>query len=555
MGMDVLFLQAVVTELQEKALGARIKKIHQPDAETLVFRLWTGRVELCLLVCVAAEAPRLHLTERPWANPVAPPRFCQLLRARLAVLQSVEQSFAERLVRFAFRGRDGRGYRLVAELFGRRPNLLLCDDQGVIVDVLRRSNREQAGRSLQPGTVYQPPARPNRQRLDEPLTDLPDARHSVGEVARQLVRTVEPMSPLIARDLAARIARGDSPAVALAEFAGRWRRQEFEFLVGTDPGRAFLSAFRPVALQLDSVECFSAPSQAADAYYATYAGPGRTSEQAALLRVARRALARVDKRLEKLAVEECAVQAADDLRHRGELLLAALHRVRRGMTELLVEDWEQGGAVVRLALDPDLSPQENAERLFKRYKKAKRAKEHVARRIRESGAEKEWLAGVLHALEEADTTAALAAVAQEMRDCGLLPDSKTKARRSLSSGPARLREALSPGGFVLLWGMNNRANDYLLRHKCRAQDLWFHALGQPGCHLVLRCEKGEQSVPEEDVLYAAALAAGFSRAAREKRAQVMVSQGRWVRKPKGALPGLVHVERYRTVRVAPRRDF
>jgi predicted ribosome quality control (RQC) complex YloA/Tae2 family protein len=79
-------------------------------------------------------------------------------------------------------------------------------------------------------------------------------------------------------------------------------------------------------------------------------------------------------------------------------------------------------------------------------------------------------------------------------------------------------------------------------------------MGQPGCHLVLRCEKGEQSVPEEDVLYAAALAAGFSRAGREKRAQVMVSQGRWVRKPKGALPGLVHVERYRTVRVEPRRD-
>jgi predicted ribosome quality control (RQC) complex YloA/Tae2 family protein len=554
MGMDVFFLQAVVAELREKAVGGRIKKIHQPDAETVVLRLWTGRRELCLLVSVAPGAARLHLTERPWANPAVPPRFCQLLRARLAMLQSVEQAFAERLVRFVFRGRDGCEYRLVAELFGRRPNLILCDAEGVIIDVLRRSRRGQSGCMLQPGMAYQTPPRPSRQRLDAPQACLPDTWDSVQDVAGQLLRTVEPMSPLIARDMAARIARGAQPSVVLAEFAGRWRREDFAFLIGPGQGAPWLSAFRPMNPELHVEQCFDAPSQAADAYYAAYAGPGRTSGQATLLKVARRALARVDKRLEKLAVEQRTVQAADDLRRRAELLLAALYRVKRGMTELSVEDWEHEGEVVHLALDPGLSPPENVERLFKRYKKAKRAREHVARRIRESRVEKEWLGGLLHALEEARDTAALTAVAREMGEFGLLPGDKSKARRPLPSGPVRLREAHSPGGFVLLWGTNNRANDYLTKHKCRAHDLWFHALGQPGCHLVLRRDRADRPIAEEEVLYAAALAAGFSRAQREEHAQVMVSEGRWVRKPKGALPGLVHVEHYRTVRVAPRRD-
>jgi predicted ribosome quality control (RQC) complex YloA/Tae2 family protein len=114
-----------------------------------------------------------------------------------------------------------------------------------------------------------------------------------------------------------------------------------------------------------------------------------------------------------------------------------------------------------------------------------------------------------------------------------------------------VRQAITPGGYTLFWGRNNRSNDHVSRTLTRPDDLWFHAANMPGCHLVLR-RKGEGGdVPEADVLFAAAIAAAHSRGKDAGKVEVMVAEGKWVRKPKGARPGLVTVEHYRTVVVRP----
>jgi len=157
-------------------------------------------------------------------------------------------------------------------------------------------------------------------------------------------------------------------------------------------------------------------------------------------------------------------------------------------------------------------------------------------------------------LEEAEGNAELEAVRQELTAAGMLQSRPEPARRSRAAEPQeQLRSAVTPGGYKLLWGKNNRSNDYVSRQLTGPDDLWFHARDLPGCHLVLK--KGERGgeVLESDLLHAAAIAAAYSRGKDDGKVEVMITEGKWVKKPKGARPGLVTVERYRTIVVRPRR--
>jgi predicted ribosome quality control (RQC) complex YloA/Tae2 family protein len=100
-------------------------------------------------------------------------------------------------------------------------------------------------------------------------------------------------------------------------------------------------------------------------------------------------------------------------------------------------------------------------------------------------------------------------------------------------------------------GRNNRENDELTHRVARPEDLWFHAQGVPGSHVVLR-RSGRKDHPGKRILeLAAGLAAHFSRARHSGTVPVIYTQRRYVRKPKGAKPGLAAVQREKTIFVAP----
>jgi predicted ribosome quality control (RQC) complex YloA/Tae2 family protein len=551
--MDVFYIEAVVAEMQSLVAGASAKKVHQPDADSLILRLWNGRRELCLRINTAVGASGLYFTERAWINPETPMRFCQLLRSRLRTLRSIQQLPGERIVTLTFDGQDGGTYRLVAELYGRRPNMILCDADGRIVDVLHRREEVADHHAYLKGAYWTQPEKGAGYSLDEAAGCWSSEMAGLSP-AEWLQRNVRPMAPVVARDLAARLERGEAAENILTDFAQHWRQRDYVYQIGELDGCPRLLAFQPGALRLDSVKTFTLASAAADTFFSDYAAPGRHGERARLLKAVRRALSRVEKRLEHLHRDKFLTDETEGLQQTGQLLMANLYRVRKGMTEIEVENFYQQGAMVRISLDPSLSPSQNADRLFTRCKKIRRGYEHIERRLEESFAEKLWLEAVLQGIGEAETREELAVVEEEMRDYGLLPRNGSKTRRRPAAGRPKVREGVSPGGFVLQWGTNNRSNDYLVKHVCSSADLWFHVLGQPGCHLVLKNPRQGHNIPEEDIRYAASLAAGYSRAAAEGSADVMVAEGRAVHKPKGALPGLVQVKSYRTVRVAPRRE-
>jgi predicted ribosome quality control (RQC) complex YloA/Tae2 family protein len=320
-------------------------------------------------------------------------------------------------------------------------------------------------------------------------------------------------------------------------------------------GREDLSAYDLGALKVEKAAHFPTPSLAADAFFGK---PGEQSDgmdQRRQLQTAlHKQLKRLGSRRSRIEEEQEASSRAEELRQAGELLLGQLYRLRPGMTTVVLENYYADPPTpLTLSLEPRLTPQENAEKYFHQYKKLKRSREHLARRLRETEEERDWLEDVALALEEAENAEELAEIRRELVEARLLQAApRASGPRGGSDPGRRVREAITPSGYRLYWGTGNRVNDHVSRHLCKAEDLWFHVLNLPGCHLVLKRDQGGE-VPVADQLYAAALAAGYSRGKNEGKVEVMVTEGKWVKKPKGARPGLVTVKQYRTLLVVPRR--
>ncbi len=548
--MDSLYRQAVVDELQGLLPGSRIDKVQQPAAAELIFSLWNRGHSYRLLLSCEPGRFRLHLVTGLYPNPATPPRFCQLLRARLQTLEAIEQSPGIDGVVLRCGGKKGRHYRLYMERRGQQGNLVLVDEKDLVVDALIRVAGGNApvlpGRPHIMTTVLK--GSPPEQLLDE-----------VPSVAAEAFRGwlfdhVRPMPRYLAEDLVRLVTSGRTPRKAVEALVAARGRQQKSCVIAEQDGRFRLLPFvlgrdtRIVAKEFDS------PSAAAEAYYREFL-PSRDQRGAAgeLNGLVNRQLKKLEQRRKRIEQDRRGLAEADLLRQQGELLLAQSHRIPRGAASILLDnDFHQPAETIRIALDPRLTPWQNAEQLFRRYKKLKRGREHMERRLTETEQEMEWLQGVALALSEARSGSEFLVIRAELIEQGLLKEKGNTSRSQIPKKIAGVRDAVTPGGYRLFWGVNNRANDHVSRSLCQAADLWFHVHEQPGCHLILK-HQGKGEVPLEDQRFAAALAAGYSRAGNEGRATVMVSEGRWVSKPTGARPGLVTVRQFKTLRVVPQR--
>jgi predicted ribosome quality control (RQC) complex YloA/Tae2 family protein len=305
---------------------------------------------------------------------------------------------------------------------------------------------------------------------------------------------------------------------------------------------------------------------------ALYASAEEGEREDALARRAEQALRRerklLERRLERIAAELGEARRAGALEREGELLKGALGQVRRGDREVVAVD-PATGERVPIALDPALSPSENLERLFKRYRKAVRTLAKAGAQEQAVRAELEALRADEAALAAAGSPAELEAVAARPRLARLLARAAASPAAGAAPGAARARSRGSAAGERVLggrrvpaslaprryrtadgleiWvGRSDAGNDFLSTRLARGSDLFFHLDGAPGSHVVLRTE-GRSDPPSESLLDACELAVHFSKARRAGRADVHVVPIRNVSKPRGAKPGLVHVHGGRTI--------
>lgn len=526
--MDGLAIAASLWEWERVVLGASIRAIYQPERETFVLHLFAGR-DLRLLVSPGEAA--IHLTELDLPNPAKPSPFVMLLRKHLrgGRIVAVAQQGWERAVTIEVerRGEEGQErFLLVAELLGVRGNVVLVRDEQV-VGALRTDPRAL------PGSPYQ--SLPSQGKLGpEGLTaaDLAGVVQGL-DVGRGLVRAVDGVGKETARALLAR-AQG-LPAGSLEErilealrvVHGCVRAPRPEY----DRERRFPSFF-PL---LPSGEPMPSFSLALDrAYGERHESEYVNGEVGTLRSGLSRAAARRERTLTALSEWLREADFAETLRHQADLVLLHRGEIARGARAATLRD-PASGEEVAVALDPRKSPIENAQGLYERSKRLRRGRPIVLRRKRRLEEELRALREGLARLEEGGEPSEEAVA--------LVPALRSSRRPSPPTSPRVYRIF----DYTVEVGKDASQNDRLLR-EARPDDLWLHAKGLPGSHVIVR-QRGREAIPREVVEGAARLAARFSRAKGEKKVEVSVTPVKYVHKPKGAKAGLVIVAREDTLTV------
>jgi len=266
------------------------------------------------------------------------------------------------------------------------------------------------------------------------------------------------------------------------------------------------------------------------------------------LRLVRRARDKIARRAAKHEAELAASAEAPAIRHRGDLLKSALHRIRPGDAAVEVHDWaDPEGRSVTLVLDPTLTAAQHLERTFARYRKLVRTQAEAERRLEAAWSEDEALIDVEAALAAARDLAEVTAAAARLGALGVHAGRQAPPRRADDPTP-RLpyRRFTASDGSVILVGRSARDNDALTFRVASGRDLFLHARDVPGSHVILRTAGRAPS--HEALVDAATLAAWNSQARSEALVDVLWTERKHVRKVPG-VAGRVSTADARTLAV------
>ena len=570
MPLDAVCLQAVVAELAPQITGSRIEKIQQPARDQVVLLLRGNRR---LLLSAGGGQPRLHLTELPRDNPAQPPMFCMLLRKYLSggIIESIQQAPLERVVTLTVSAADELGERsqfsLILEAVARRANLILADKDGHIIDCLRRIDFEMnPDRQVLPGLFYHLPTPPDKVSpftvTEEEFAALAAAAGEGAPADQWLVRTVNGLSPLVARELTFR-ACGSADAPVTGHTAALWSA----FAAWRDTVNE--KHFTPAMLKRSGVpmdftylhvgqyggaaeeETYTSFSRLLDDFYEKREQAERVKQKGQdLVKTASNGAARLRRKIAAQEQELAESKNRDKWRVYGELITANLYRMERGMSRLTAQNYyDPDCADMDIPLDVRLSPQENAAKYFKKYTKAKTAEKYITAQREKARVELTYLESVLQELTLAESEQDFNDIRAELTDGGYL---RAKGRKQ-PQRPSKPREFRSTAGLRILVGRNNRQNDRLTAKDAEKWDIWLHTQRIHGSHVIL-CTGGAQP-DEQSIAEAASLAAYFSQAQNSTKVPVDFTQVKYVKKPAGSPPGFVNYTNYKTILADPSEEL
>ena len=567
MPLDGVMLGFAARELDTQLAGGRVQKITQPERDELVLTVRSLGEMRQLLYTANAASPRLQLITSRRSNPLEPSAFLMMLRKRLnaARVLSVRQVGGDRVVDTELEIVDEMGdvvrRTLVIECMGKYSNIILVGN-GKILESARRVSEEMSRvREVLPGLPYERPLSDKLpyDALDGAVLAEKLATHA-GEAAwKALSACVSGLSRQTAREISVRF-DGD-PDLRLMEperyafFAASFLRNMASIKsprVVRDADGSLLDVTPFPYLQYAQLpqEEFSTISQALEAFYEGRDRAERIAQRStALRRTLKTHLERCER---KLALQADARKDADKMeeyRIRGELLTAHLGQIPRGADKIALPNYyDPEGGDMEIPLDVKLSPAANAQRYVKLYQKAKSAQRLAQEQIEKTSAEIEYLENQLYNLDRCEGESELAEIRAELAHLGYVKEN-TSRRQQKSLPPSQPLKFTAPDGTVILVGKNNLQNDKITG-EARPEETWLHVKDMPGSHVIVISERPSQ----ETLLFAASLAARYSKGANNAKTPVDYTKRKYVKKPSGAKPGFVIYTHQRTIMAEPMRE-
>lgn len=564
---DLTTLVALIHELDLACVPARLEQVHQSDRYTLHLLLRTLEKKQWLLLSWHPQSARLHLCAPPPKQPDTFTFSQQILHqvAGFALVGVKLTSPWERVVdlQFAKRPDDQVQWHLYLEVMGKYSNAILVNANGEIVTAAHQvSSKQSRVRPIQTGDRYElPPA------LLEAIPSLNESFDAwrerliliPKEISRNLLSNYRGVSSALVRSLLA-IAKVDGnknvSVLTMPEWESLYSAWQ-TWLVCLDQksfdphlqekGYALISGL-PERKSLTLVNEFC------DRYYSQQTG------KIAFQQLHQQISQALQNQLTKLNIKatdfcdrlQLSAQA-DDFKDKADLLMAHLHLWKIGMKEIILTDFHSGGSV-QIPLDPTQNAAQNAQSLYKKHQKQKRAALAIAPLLESVQQEIAYLEQVSTAVSllEQDELAALQEIRAELAQQGYLkvtaeyaPRTKNNNKSIKSKGNRSKQEEIpdchrftTPNGFEVWVGRNNYQNDLLSFRIAGEYDLWLHAQEISGSHVLLRLPAGSVA-DDQDLQVAANYAAYYSRARQSDQVPVVCTIPKYVFKPKGAKPGMV----------------
>ena len=530
----------MVEELRTELLNGRIQKINQPFDQELVLQIRSNRQSHRLLLSAHPVFGRIQLTESTFENPAQPSTFIMVLRKYLqgAVIESIEQIENDRIVEITVSNKNEIGDHiqatLIIEIMGKHSNILLVDKSShKILEVIKHIGFSQNSyRTLLPGATYIAP--PSTEALN-PFMVKDEKLFEILQTQELTAKNLQNLFQGLGRDTATELERqllNDK----LATFRNFFGQETKPCL--TD------KSFSCVPFSSKTAENFDSLSQLLDVYYKDKAERDRVKQQASeLIRRVENELQKNRQKLKKQEKELLATENAEEFRQKGELLTTFLHQVPNDQDQVILENYYTNQPIT-IALDKALTPNQNAQRYFKRYQKLKEAVKYLTDLIEETKATILYLESVETVLNQAGLDE-IAEIREELIQTGFI---RRRQREKIQKRQKPEQYLASDGKTIIYVGRNNLQNEELTFKMARKEELWFHAKDIPGSHVVI---SGNLNPTDEVKTDAAELAAYFSKGRLSNLVQVDMIEVKKLNKPTGGKPGFVTYTGQKTLRVTP----
>lgn len=576
MAFDAVTVRCLTQELCEKLINGRIDKIHQPEKDEITINIRTLTDSYKLVLSASSAHPRVHFTNVSKKNPITAPMFCMLLRKHLGSgkITAIEQVGFERIIKFSIESYDELGdlttKYLFVEIMGRHSNIILTNRDMKIIDCIKHIDFTISSvRQLLPGLDYvSPPPQDKTDLINIEETVQIDFSSPVQTVDKAILSSVAGISPLTAREIVYRaFGRTDIKNTELTD-SGRNKIlyevvrlakavQSCDFapcmIINASSGKLMDFSSTPIKQyeSMAEIRYFDSVSDLLDSFYKTRDMHERMRQKSAdLVKLLSNNIERVSKKLVILNKTLSDSENKDKYKIYGDLLMANLYNMEQGQKNIEVQNYyEEDAPMIKITLDPQLTPSQNAQKYYKKYNKAKTAEVEAAKQIENAKNDLEYLESTLAAVETADSEADLNAIRAELIAEGYLNRKvNQKRQKQAASKPMHF---VSSDGFDIYVGKSNTQNDYLTLKFANSSDLWFHTKNIHGSHAIIKLGL-DKDVPKSTIMEAAQIAAYYSKGRDSSQVPVDFTQIKNVKKPNGAKPGMVIYDNYNTIYVTPK---
>ncbi len=575
MALDGIFINFLTEEIKETLIGSKVDKIHQPTKNELVFILRSKNGNFKLFLTADANCPRFHLINNSPENPQTPPMLCMLLRKKLvgATLTEVSQSGLDRIVFFNFNASNEIGDKvkltLAIEIMAQHSNIILINEDGRIIDAVKRVDSEKSSyRLVLPGAVYKLPPEQNkldiRKENEKTIADL-ICNLTNQRLSSAVLKTLQGISPLLSRELALRICEDDKFISELTEA----EKEKLIFTLGQlkimlntkiiEPSMVLDVSEKPLEFSFLPILQYGSDyktvkknslSELLDGFYSERDRVNRTRSKASELfkqldSLIERTVRKLNNRREEL--KHC--ENREEIKIKAELITASQYNLQKGASVYEVYNYYDNNSVLKIQADPSLTPSQNAQKLYKEYKKACKAENMLVNLIEDGENELSYLESVKDLLLRSTLEREFNEIKDELSSQGFLK-SKSNGKKQMKKAALPPLEFKTTQGLTVLVGRNNIQNDKLTFKTGKKGDIWLHAQKAPGSHVLLLSEGNE--IPDDAIVEAAEIAAYYSSQKDGTIVTVDYTDVKNIKKPNGAKPGFVVYYTYYSVNVKPK---